>query len=81
MELLVLFWVINSKLIKDEFKPIFKREIFSDDFPLLEKHHKLGMDKVLYGRDFKALLLNIRFDPKDLENIDKITFVNSMTKK
>ena len=77
-ELLILFWTLNPVNIKDAFKKIFKREIFTDDFPLIIKHHKLGMDKVLYDVDFKQMLLSIRFDREDMQHADKIIFCRNI---
>lgn len=75
-EVLFFCWVINPKKVKEAFKRVFKREIFTDDFPLIIKHNKLKMDWILYGVDFKSMLLNIRFNNQDMENINKISFYN-----
>lgn len=75
LEVITCFWVLNAGKVKDAFKPIFKREIFTDDFELLRKHSELGVDTILYGRDFKQVLFSLVMNDSDLINMDKISFV------
>lgn len=76
-EFLILCWTLSPQKVKDAFRPIFKRDIDESDFTLLRKHHKLNMDEILYGENFKRLLGGIRFDHSDMKQAERLIICSS----